>query len=382
MPEGIEDYYVGESGSISGETTDVRNIFQQDAKIQLVKTAKSTSELGEDELEVGKDINYTFEITNTGNLPLKDISLENELEGNSAITYETLNGDTLNEDITEVVMQQGDVIVATASYEVTQEDFDYGQVPNHAEVVGTPTVPNPEQFGGQMNKFDDTPVKDDDDAAVPGELEPGISLTKTADKENVSEAGEKVTYTFEVTNTGNTTLTDVTLTDDKLGGNIALEKTTLKPGESTTATATYEVTQKDINAGEILNEAKVEGTPPPAYTSNPDNPAKVTDEDEEIVSAEQKSAIELVKEADKDEIKLDENINYTFTATNTGNTTLTNVKITDILEGISDIAYVSVEGEAVADPNNITLEPGQVLVAEASYKVTQDDVDLGQVFNE
>src|SRR5699024_7289404 len=80
MPEGIEDYYVGESGSISGETTDVRNIFQQDAKIQLVKTAKSTSELGEDELEVGKDINYTFEITNTGNLPLKDISLEDELE--------------------------------------------------------------------------------------------------------------------------------------------------------------------------------------------------------------------------------------------------------------------------------------------------------------
>src|SRR5699024_6279135 len=165
MPEGTEDYYVGESGSISGETTDVRNIFQADPSIKLVKTAKSTSDLGEDELEVGKDINYTFEFTNTGNLPLKDISLEDELDGISAITYETLNGEPLTEDIKDVVMQPGDVIVATATYEVTQEDYNHGQVTNHAEVVGTPTVPNPDQFGGQMNEFDDTPVRDDDDAA-------------------------------------------------------------------------------------------------------------------------------------------------------------------------------------------------------------------------
>src|SRR5699024_5376487 len=128
MPEGIEDYYVGESGSITGETTDVRNIFQQDAKIKLVKTAKSTSGLGEDELEVGKDINYTFEFTNTGNLPLKDINLTDELDGISKITYETLNGNPIEDDIKDVVMEPGDVIVATATYEVTQEDYDHGQV--------------------------------------------------------------------------------------------------------------------------------------------------------------------------------------------------------------------------------------------------------------
>src|SRR5699024_611931 len=200
----------------------------------------------------GKDINYTFQFTNTGNLPLKDISLEDELDGISAITYETLNGEPLTKDIADVVMEPGDVIVATATYTVTQEDYDYGQVDNHAEVVGTPTVPNPNQFGGQMNQFDDTPVRDDDDASVPGELNASISLEKTADKETVSQAGDKVVYTFVVTNTGNTTLTDVTLTDDMLGGNITLEKTTLNPGESTTATAEYDVTQEDINAEEIV----------------------------------------------------------------------------------------------------------------------------------
>src|SRR5699024_7441054 len=233
----------------------------------------------------------------------------------------------LTKDIADAVMEPGDVIVATATYTVTQEDYDYGQVDNHAEVVGTPTVPNPNQFGGQMNQFDETPIRDNNDASVSDELNASISLEKTADKETVSQAGDKVVYTFVVTNTGNTTLTDVTLTDDMLGGNITLEKTTLNPGESTTATAEYDVTQEDINAEEIVNEAKVEGTPPPAYTNNPDNPDKVTDEDNEIVEAAQNSEIELVKEADKEELKVDEKITYTFTATNTGNTTLTNVQI-------------------------------------------------------
>src|SRR5699024_7025092 len=120
----------------------------------------------------------------------------------------------------------------------------------------------------------------------------------------------------------------------------------------------------------------------PAYTNNPDNPDKVTDEDNEIVEAAQNSEIELVKEADKEELKVDEKITYTFTATNTGNTTLTNVQITDVLEGISEITYATINGEAVEDPENITLQPGDVLVANATYEVTQEDVDLGQVFNE
>src|SRR5699024_2382100 len=270
----------------------------------------------------------------------------------------------------------------TATYNVTQEDFEHGQVPNHAEVVGTPTVPNPNQFGGQMNPFDDTPVRDDDDAAVPGELEPSISLTKTADKDKVTEVGEEVAYTFEIKNTGNTTLTEVTLNDPMLGGEITLDIDKLEPGESTTATATYDVTQADINKGEIVNEAEVEGTPPPAYTENPDNPEKVTDEDDETVEASQTSEIELVKEANNEELVAGETITYTFTATNTGNTTLTNVEITDILDGISDIEYLTVNGEDNFDKDNITLEPGDELVATATYEVTQDDVDLGQVFNE
>src|SRR5699024_7529474 len=109
------------------------------------------------------EINYTFMITNTGNLPLKDIMLEDELDGISAFTYETLNGDPFVGNIDDLVLSPGDELVATATYEVTQEDFNHGQVDNYAEVEGTPTVPEPN------TEFDDTPVTDEDDANVPGE---------------------------------------------------------------------------------------------------------------------------------------------------------------------------------------------------------------------
>src|SRR5699024_5873442 len=200
MPDGSQ--YEPEYGSTTGETVDIRNILKQDAKIQLVKTGKSTSELGEDFIEPGKDIKYTFEITNTGNLPLKDIALTDELEGMSDVTFETVNGEAVTGDIKDLVLNPGDILVATASYEVTQEDFDHGQVENHAEVEGTPTAPDPDKDTDKGVEFDKTPVKDDDDASVPGELNASISLEKTADKETVSQAGDKVVYTFVVTNTG------------------------------------------------------------------------------------------------------------------------------------------------------------------------------------
>src|SRR5699024_9146756 len=92
LPEGSQ--YEPEYGDITGESVDIRNILKQDAKIQLVKTGKSTSELGEEFIEVGKDIEYTFEITNTGNLPLSNITLTDELAGMSDFTFETLNGES------------------------------------------------------------------------------------------------------------------------------------------------------------------------------------------------------------------------------------------------------------------------------------------------
>src|SRR5699024_9504482 len=208
----------------------------------------------------------------------------------------------------------------------------------------------------------------------PGKANADLALEKVADKQEVERAGDEITYTLTVTNTGNVTLTNVTVQDDMLGGDLAATPSTLAPGEEGTVTGTYVVTQKDINRQDkIVNIATATGTPPGGDPNDPDNPK--TPPVEEEVPVVKDPEITLVKQADKERLVEGETITYTFTATNTGNTTLEKVNLTDELEGISEINYLTVNGEVIEDANNITLLPGDVLIAKATYVVTLDDVN-------
>ena len=77
------------------------------------------------------------------------------------------------------------------------------------------------------------PVSDDDDATVTitAPLVASIQVVKTADPTSIF-AGETVNYTYEIVNTGDVTLHDVTLSDDKLGPiTLPSTATTLDAGE-------------------------------------------------------------------------------------------------------------------------------------------------------
>src|SRR5699024_6664391 len=75
-------------------------------------------------------------------------------------------------------------------------------------------------------------------------------------------------YVFTVTNTGNTALTGVSVTDELEGisevrfGDWPGAEGTVAPGESVTATATCRLTETDMEAGHVDNTATVTGTPP------------------------------------------------------------------------------------------------------------------------
>src|SRR5690606_38442914 len=174
------------------------------------------------------------------------------------------------------------------------------------------------------------------------------------------------TYTFTVTNAGNVTMTDVSVNDLSdftgenpfpalvFGGNSGTSaEGTLEPGESATYTATYTLTQNDVNQGGVDNVATAVGTPP---TTDPDDPAEPitpvesvpgdpedpatpldpTDEPGEptVVDIPAEPSLSLVKAASVDAgtdevVNAGDVVTYTFTVTNTGNVTMTNVSVND-----------------------------------------------------
>src|SRR5690606_8175448 len=84
---------------------------------------------------------------------------------------------------------------------------------------------------------------------------PGIELTKDASKRTGVQPGDTVTYTYAVTNTGNVTLKNVTVTDDKIpaaeiscpGGGASNVVPSLAPGATVECTAALLVTQAFVD---------------------------------------------------------------------------------------------------------------------------------------
>ena len=286
----------------------------------------------------GNVLTYTFTVTNTGNVPLSNVTLTDP----SA----TVSGGP----IASLAPGASDSMTFTASHTVTQADLNAGSYTNTATVTATPpSGPN---------------VTASHSATVSAVQTPAITLMKTAAQPNYNAVGNVLTYTFTVTNTGNVTLTNVTLTDPSAtvaGGPIA----SLAPGasDSTTFTASHTVTQANINAGSFTNTATVTGTPP----SGPN----VTASHSATVSAVRAPSITLTKTAAQANYHaVGDLLTYTFTVTNTGNVTLTNVTLTD--------PSATVAGGPIA-----SLAPGasDSTTFTASHTVTQANLNAGSYTN-
>ncbi|MDO8967673.1 PKD domain-containing protein, partial [Algoriphagus sp.] len=187
-----------------------------------------------------------------------------------------------------------------------------------------------------------------------------ISITKTSDVSTVNAAGDVITYTLTLTNSGNVTLVNVTVVDPLTGLNQTIG--TLIPGGSQSLTTSYTVTQDDMDSGEILNVATVSALGP--------DETEVSAEDEALVRAVQSADI-TVDITDNDAVitEAGQEIVYTITVTNTGNVTLENVTIVDSKTGLVI--------------NIGTLKPGESKSVDTTpYVVTQEDVDKGSVTNE
>jgi plastocyanin len=203
---------------------------QDEAGLSISKSADPTS------ATVGDTITYTYTITNNGDITISDISLEDDKLG------------PISDNIT---LAPGGNVTATATYTVSEGDLEQGSIVNNATATGT------DPDGNTVTANDTATVEL---TSPPPDEVPAIEVTKSADK-TAASAGDNITYTYVVTNTGNVTANNVTLEDDKLGE--LMSGVTLLPGESVTTTATYEIKTSDFwKFKPITNIATVTATGP------------------------------------------------------------------------------------------------------------------------
>jgi uncharacterized repeat protein (TIGR01451 family) len=186
----------------------------------------------------------------------------------------------------------------------------------------------------------------------------GITIKKTAAPATYDHVGQRIRYTYTVTNTGSFfTLHNVTVTDDHISAPIRCLLTTLAPGESTTCTAVYTITQADLDAGHVTNTAAATGL-------TPNDDAVPSGPDVATVDAVERPAISIVKTASVHSFgEAGLLITYFFRVTNTGNVTLT-PSVTDST------------GAGVICPQ-LELAPGTSMTCRSFHVTTAADVAAG-----
>ena len=352
----IDTIEVGKSASVTGTYTVTQADIDKGGKIHNVATAGDKSPEKDVNVEqnpgytavktadkekvttAGEVITYTITVTNTGNTTLKDIPVVDDMAG-------------INTKIDTI--EVGKSASVTGTYTVKQSDIDKGGKIHNVATVG-----------------DKSPEKD-----VPVEQNSSYTAVKTADKEKVTAAGEVITYTITVTNTGNTTLKDIPVVDDMAGINTKID--TIEVGKSASVTGTYTVKQEDIDkGGKIHNVATVGDKSPERDVEVEQNPCILVNKDATAVKAKDAEGFTDITETTK--VRPDDVIEYTIVVTNTGNTTLEDIKITDSLN-------VKYDDKDVNAGNTVytieSLEPGKYVEIKVYYTVTAEDVKTEGTIN-
>jgi len=194
------------------------------AGIQVVKGGPAVA-------HVGDTITYTLAVSlAAGSATLTNITLVDPI----CIATPTLVSKTGGDQ--DTALETGETWNYSCKHVVTATDPD--PLPNTVTVTGT--GPN-----GQVSDTDTHSVDI---------IHPAIRIVKTAKPGSIGP-GETVTYTYKVTNTGDVTLFDVKVTDNKLGNICTIAQ--LDVGETKTCTADF--TASSDFGGPVDNVGKARG---------------------------------------------------------------------------------------------------------------------------
>jgi uncharacterized repeat protein (TIGR01451 family) len=335
------------------------------------------------------DVTYTITVTNTGNVDLTNVAVTDQIERYSLVSLGVPGSPGSGVTIAESgagthgngTLNVGETWTYTLHYDVTQADINAEQSGNlliHNDAAVTAT--------SNSGNVSDSAFAD---VGVAFQPNPALDITKAASVAGGSaDAGEAIQYAITVANTGNVTLTGVTVTDpyadagsivrgaDVVGDGDNL----LEVGETWGYTAAHTVTQAEIDSngggdGKLENTATADSNETGPDTASADVPVHYNPD----VSIDKTATI-----ADGHADQAGDIINYTVKVANTGNVTLSNVDVNDSFEGQLAVDLtnsntfnpVTHTGNTFNDPNgNGVLDPGETWTYTYQHVVTQNELN-------
>jgi len=192
-----------------------------------------------------------------------------------------------------------------------------------------------------------------------------LSLTKSTSSSGYGAAGNVIPYSYVVTNTGETTLSNVAIADTKT--TVSCPTTTLTKGAGETCTSSYTITQADVDGGSVTNSATATATDPHANVIS-STPAVVT-----VAASHATTSLSIHGSTPSAGYgAAGEVIPYSFVVRNTGTTTVNNVMPT-MVSTTNALAPVATPVSVTCPAGNVA--PGASVSCVGTYTVEQPDID-------
>ena len=304
------------------------------ASVSIAKSAAVSPSSDQNAVKVGDTIHYSYNVTNTGNITLTSVAVNDPSAGN--VTCPIPAGAGLAPGASETC-------TADNPYTVVQSDVDAGGVTDSATATGFDTQ------GAQSEPSAASAITMPAVAAAPS-----VSLTKTATvdparDQSAVKVGDRISYAYQVTNTGNVTLVSVAVSDPS-AGNVTCPTPAapgLTPGGAETCTADdpHPVTQVDVDNGGVTDTATATGIDTHGIQSPTSSQATVKVPATPAVPAVSLQKFANAANGDTSPITTGEQIQYSYLVENTGNVDLTTLTVAD-----NKVGSVSCPNPRVAGP--------------------------------
>ena len=385
--------------------------------IEATKTAVTTDNNSNGIVDLGDTIVYTITVENKGNTSLSSLTLADTLSDGSGGSLTLTSGPTFTSasaGSSQGTLTLGETATYTASYVVSSSAAYTGFISN--TVLATASSPgNTDDVTDTSDDGDDTDSNTTNDPTVVNiTASPGIEATKTAtvtdNGDGVLGKGDIVRYDIKLTNTGNINLQNISIFDQFLsnagsslnlisgpsfsGSSLGSAAGNLKPNEIANYIAYYIIEQDVVDAGGFTNQVIA------SATSNDGNVSDISDDgddtdgnlvnDPTLISITATPSIEATKISQVTDngdglTGVGDVINYVITIKNTGNVSLSNVTITDILNDGNGNSLTLSNGPTFggSSQNSINgrLIPGETATYNAYLIVNQNQVNTGLVSN-